>query len=134
MATSCPALEGGANRPTARRGGRKGGATCFSFFPLVSVDVPVERISPGAPNIDVDVDCLAAGSPVFLHLIDRTDRSVAVAALSPMSPRSIKNTYNKHKHMQYRDSLRFASHPPAPLDLNGHDDAELNKGPEMITD
>lgn len=80
----------------------------------------MERISPGAPNIDVDVDCLAAGSPSFLHLIDRTDRSVAVAALSSMSPRSIKNhTYNKqHMHMQYRASLRFASHPPASLELD----------------
>lgn len=85
----------------------------------------MERISPGAPNIDVDVDCLAAGSPSFLHLIDRTDRSVAVAALSSMSPRSIKNhTYNKQHMHTCSIALRFASHRiHLPLwNLTGHDE------------
>lgn len=76
------------------------------------MEVPVERISPEAPNIDVDVDCLAAGSPVFLHLIDRTDRSVAVAALSFNVTSIHQNTYKQHMHMQYRASLRSRIHLP----------------------
>lgn len=109
MATSCPALGCGTaacavlkrEGRAARRGGRKGGATVFLFLFSVVVGGADQ---PAPENIDVDVDCLAAGSPDLLA----SDRPAARRRL-PMSPRSIKHTYT-HTHTHTHPHTYRASH------------------------
>lgn len=106
---------------TARRGGRKGGAPVFLFLFSVVVGGADQ---PAPKDIDVDVDCLAAGSSRFPCIW-----------LSSMSPRSIKHTYaHAYTHTltrtQYRASHRI--HLPLWTDFWTPRLAS-EQGPEMIT-
>lgn len=105
---------------TARRGGQKGGADFFLFLFSVVVGGADQ---PAPENIDVDVDCLAAGSPDFLA----SDRPAA-RRCSSMSPRSIKHTRTHTK------ISRIASHRiHLPLWTSWTPRPVSEQGPEMIT-